>query len=96
MLVKHLVIFFCSKSELIVIICIQNATIFACVWSIGATSDTDSRLKFDTFLKDLLRGKVAEHPIPDSLGKLELSIPDNGTFYDFYFQVNLNFLQISI
>jgi hypothetical protein len=38
-------------------------------------------------LKELLRGKVPEYPQPESLGKLELSIPDSGTFYDFYFQV---------
>ncbi len=68
---------------------LKNATVFACVWSIGATSDTDSRVKFDVYLKELLRGKVSEYPIPDSLGKLEISFPDNGTLYDFYFQVFL-------
>jgi hypothetical protein len=34
-----------------------------------------------------MRGKVPEYPQPESLGKLELSIPDSGTFYDFYYQV---------
>jgi hypothetical protein len=58
------------------------------VWSIGATSDADSRVKFDTFLRDVIKGKNADYPVPDIFGgKLDVAMPDNGLIYDFYFMV---------
>lgn len=61
--------------------------IFGCVWSIGATSDTDSRLKFDAFFKELLKGKNAHYPLPELVQKLEFSLPDAGTIYDYFFEM---------
>jgi len=56
---------------------------WACIWSIGATGDTDSRNKFDLFFRDLLRGKF--EPIPDIFqGKFELQIPEKGLVHDYY------------
>ena len=66
------------------------ATIFGCIWSIGATSDTDSRAKFDVFFRELFRGKIVDHPVPDSLnGKIEASFPDNGLVYDYFYVVSV-------
>ncbi|CAF1455240.1 unnamed protein product [Rotaria magnacalcarata] len=57
---------------------------WACVWSLGATGDTDSRVKFDAFFRDLLRGKF--EPIPDIFqGKFDLQIPEKGLVHDYYF-----------
>jgi len=57
---------------------------WACIWSIGATSDTDSRIKFDAYFRDLLRGKF--EAIPDIVqGKFELQIPEKGLVHDYYF-----------
>lgn len=57
---------------------------WACIWSIGATGDTDSRTKFDLFLRDLLRGK--SEPIPDIFqGKFDIQIPEKGFVHDYYF-----------
>ena len=57
---------------------------WACIWSIGATSDTESRAKFDLFYRDLLRGKL--EPIPDVFqGKFDLQIPEKGLVHDYYF-----------
>ena len=63
------------------------ATMFGAVWSIGATSDTDSRVKFDAFYRELLRGKCADYPIPEAIGKLESQMPENGLVYDFFYQM---------
>ena len=61
-----------------------NTVQWACIWSIGATGDTDSRTKFDSFFRDLLRGKL--EPIPDIFqGKFDLQIPDKGFVHDYYF-----------
>jgi dynein heavy chain len=65
--------------------------VFACIWSIGATSDTDSRVKFDAFLRDLIKGKNTDYPIPDAFGsKLEISFPDNGLVFDYFYHVIIN------
>ncbi|CAF3418967.1 unnamed protein product [Rotaria socialis] len=57
---------------------------WSCVWSLGATGDTDSRIKFDVFFRDLLRGKF--EPIPDIFqGKFDLQIPEKGLVHDYYF-----------
>ncbi|CAF0988415.1 unnamed protein product, partial [Didymodactylos carnosus] len=59
-------------------------TIWAAIWSIGATSDTDSRIKFDVFFRDVLRAKF--EPIPDIFGgKFDLQIPEKGIVHDYYF-----------
>jgi dynein heavy chain len=57
---------------------------WACIWSLGGTSDTDSRIKFDVFFRDLLRGKF--EPIPDIFqGKFDVQIPEKGLVHDYYF-----------
>ncbi|CAF0823905.1 unnamed protein product [Adineta steineri] len=59
-------------------------TQWALIWSIGATSDTDSRVKFDLFFRDLLRGKP--DPIPDIFqGKFDIQIPEKGLVHDYYY-----------
>jgi len=60
---------------------------FALVWSVGACVDTDSRVKFDTFFKDLMAGKIEEHAIPSLVGKIEAPIPHEGLVYDYLFEV---------
>ncbi|ESO88893.1 hypothetical protein LOTGIDRAFT_125424 [Lottia gigantea] len=58
---------------------------FSTVWSVGATLDTTSRLKFDEFFKTLceMEGTTAKYPKPKDL-KLarNLLIPKKGTVYD--------------
>jgi dynein heavy chain len=57
---------------------------WAAIWSLGATGDTDSRIKFDAYFRDLLRGKF--EPIPDIFqGKFDLQIPDKGLVHDYYY-----------
>ena len=37
-----------------------------------------------------MRGKVAEHPIPDLLGKtIDAPFPENGLVYDYFYVVNI-------
>ena len=67
----------------------QNSFLFSLVWSIGASVDTDSRPKFDSFLRELLTGKDEKHPIPSSIGKVDNAFPTDGLVYDFLFEVNI-------
>ncbi|CAB3982986.1 dynein heavy chain 12, axonemal-like, partial [Paramuricea clavata] len=63
-----------------------NSFLFSLVWSIGASVDTDSRPKFDSFLRELLTGKDEKHPIPTSIGKVDNAFPTDGLVYDFLFE----------
>lgn len=57
------------------------------VWSVGACVDTDSRIKFDEFFKDLIAGKNEDSPVPAIVGKIEAPIPHEGLVYDYLFEV---------
>lgn len=61
---------------------------FAVTWSIGATCDDDGRHKFDAFVKDLSLGKLDQHPIPKFIGKNDVPFPNEGTIYDFMYDVS--------
>lgn len=49
--------------------------------------DTDSRIKFDEFFKDLIAGKNEDSPVPAIVGKIEAPIPHEGLVYDYLFEV---------
>ncbi|KAG8431885.1 hypothetical protein GDO86_019599 [Hymenochirus boettgeri] len=59
---------------------------FSMVWSLGGSCDSDSRLKFDAFLKEILAGKSTEHPVPLALGKWECPFDDKGLVYDYVYE----------
>ena len=63
---------------------------FAVVWSVGGCIDTDSRVKFDAFFRELTSGKIEEHPIPTAVGKIDAPIPPEGLVYDYLFEVRAN------
>ncbi|XP_013912660.1 PREDICTED: dynein heavy chain 12, axonemal isoform X1 [Thamnophis sirtalis] len=60
---------------------------FAMIWSIGATCDSDGRIIFDNFMRDIVIGKLDEHPIPASIGKWEHSFEEKGLVYDYRFEL---------
>uniref|UniRef100_H2Z3M2 Dynein axonemal heavy chain 7 n=1 Tax=Ciona savignyi TaxID=51511 RepID=H2Z3M2_CIOSA len=67
---------------------IQSIFLFSVVWSVGAVVDLDGRHKFSDFIRTMQSGKDEEHPLPASLGKFDVPIPDAGLVYDHYFQLN--------
>ena len=69
-------------------LCLQSGFIFALIWSFGATCDSDSREKFDFFFRNLLAGKLGEHPIPEAVGKIEIPLTSDGSVFDFKFEMH--------
>jgi hypothetical protein len=63
---------------------VKGTFLFCVIWSLGATLDTDSRKKFDTFIKTLHNGDDAEHPVTT---KFDVPFPEEGSVYDFVFEV---------
>ncbi|XP_053147136.1 dynein axonemal heavy chain 12 isoform X3 [Hemicordylus capensis] len=60
---------------------------FAVVWSIGGTCDSDGRVVFDNFMRDILAGKIEEHPLPASVGKWDSPFEEKGLVYDYMFEL---------
>ncbi|XP_063282951.1 dynein axonemal heavy chain 12 [Pelobates fuscus] len=60
---------------------------FSMVWSIGGCCDTDSRVKFDAFLREILSGKSEAHPLPVAVGKWECPFDDKGLVYDYVYEL---------
>lgn len=58
---------------------LQALFLFAVVWSLGGTINGNSRIKFDTFYRNLVMGTITDHPRPQSV-KLNKSnvFPERG------------------
>lgn len=65
----------------------QAAFAFSLVWSVGGSCDTDSRKRFDEYLRDIILGKADNHPIPASVSKWECPHDEKGLVYDYYYEV---------
>nr|XP_023012338.1 LOW QUALITY PROTEIN: dynein heavy chain 7, axonemal-like [Leptinotarsa decemlineata] len=68
---------------------IQATFLQAGVWGLGSILDTDSREKFDDFYKQLWRGLLEDFPYPESLEKLEVSIPTEGLLFDYAYNYKM-------
>jgi dynein heavy chain, axonemal len=55
---------------------IESLFLFTLVWSIGCTGDYDSRVKFDTFLRE----KIAQDTPT-------VQIPDGGSIYEYQYDI---------
>lgn len=72
---------------LLVVLPLQGSFAFATVWSIGGTCDSDSRIIFDTFLRETLAGKSGTSPVPKVVGKWECPFEEKGLVYDYVYEV---------
>nr|XP_008166211.1 dynein axonemal heavy chain 12 isoform X1 [Chrysemys picta bellii] len=60
---------------------------FSMVWSIGGTCDSDSRVLFDIFMRDILAGKSEAHPVPAAVGKWDCPFDEKGLVYDYMYEL---------
>ena len=67
---------------------ISSVFLFTLTWSVVATGDKPSLEKCDTYVRDLVGGKLEEHPIPDAIGKIDCPFPPEGVIYDYMFEVS--------
>ena len=65
---------------------LQASILFALTWTIGGAVDSDSRVKFDTFIRSILTGKNESFPYPTSAGRWECHLPSDGTLYDYVYE----------
>uniref|UniRef100_A0A669P469 Dynein axonemal heavy chain 12 n=1 Tax=Phasianus colchicus TaxID=9054 RepID=A0A669P469_PHACC len=79
---------------LLVVLTLQGSFAFATVWSIGGTCDSDSRIIFDTFLRETLAGKSETNPVPQVVGKWECPFEEKGLVYDYVYELICRFLPL--
>lgn len=75
--------------QLLIFLPLQGCFAFATIWSIGGTCDGDSRIIFDSFLREILAGKSGRNPVPKVVGKWECPFEEKGLVYDYVFEVRL-------
>jgi dynein heavy chain, axonemal len=63
---------------------VKGSFLFAFVWTFGATGDTDSRAKFDIFMRALYTGADEEFKVTVPF---DIPVPDEATVYDYVFEV---------
>uniref|UniRef100_A0A803YPJ9 Dynein axonemal heavy chain 12 n=1 Tax=Meleagris gallopavo TaxID=9103 RepID=A0A803YPJ9_MELGA len=73
----------CQMIILLLVLPLQGSFAFATVWSIGGTCDSDSRIIFDTFLRETLAAKSGTNPVPKVVGKWECPFEEKGLVYDY-------------
>lgn len=66
----------------------QASFLFGLIWSLGGSSDSDSRIRFDEFLRNILLGQNEQNPMPSEVGKIECPLPPDGLVYDYVYEVN--------
>uniref|UniRef100_A0A8B9Q220 Dynein axonemal heavy chain 12 n=1 Tax=Apteryx owenii TaxID=8824 RepID=A0A8B9Q220_APTOW len=76
-----------SFRQLLAFLLLQGCFAFSTVWSIGGTCDGDSRILFDTFLRETLSGKSEINPVPKSVGKWECPFDEKGLVYDYMYEM---------
>ncbi|XP_019505362.1 PREDICTED: dynein heavy chain 3, axonemal [Hipposideros armiger] len=65
---------------------LQGLFLFALVWTVSSTINTDGRRKFDLFFRNLIMGLDDNNPRPKSVKLTKNNIfPERGSIYDFYF-----------
>ncbi|ROL53285.1 Dynein heavy chain 7, axonemal [Anabarilius grahami] len=65
---------------------IMAAFAFALVWSVGGSCDTDSRTRFDQFLKEIISGNAEDYPIPATVSRWECPFDEKGLVYDYSYE----------
>ncbi|XP_069675994.1 dynein axonemal heavy chain 7 isoform X3 [Periplaneta americana] len=64
---------------------IQAAFLMAGIWGLGGALDADSQFQFDEFYRKIWKGANPDCSIPQSLDKVEISIPGEGILYDYVY-----------
>lgn len=64
---------------------LQAGFLQSALWAFGSTLDNCSRTKFDVYYKKLWKGKIKEFCYPSTIDKIEISIPQENTLYDYYY-----------
>lgn len=61
----------------------QAALIVASFWGLGGVFDQETRTTFDAYFRQYWRSDDDNTPLPDLIGKLEVSLPTEGIMYDY-------------
>ncbi|XP_055593622.1 dynein axonemal heavy chain 12 [Uranotaenia lowii] len=63
----------------------QAALMYSVVWGIGGILDMESKIKFDEFYREFWKGTDEKHPVPEAIGKIDISMPGEGMLIDYIY-----------
>ncbi|XP_055621192.1 dynein axonemal heavy chain 12 [Toxorhynchites rutilus septentrionalis] len=63
----------------------QAALIYSVVWGLAGILDMESKMKFDEFYREIWKGTDEHHPVPEALGKIDVSMPGEGMILDYVY-----------
>ncbi|XP_058067045.1 dynein axonemal heavy chain 12 [Anopheles bellator] len=63
----------------------QAAMLYAVVWGLGGVLDMESKAKFDEFYREIWKGTDELHPVPEAVGKIDVSMPGEGMILDYVY-----------
>lgn len=61
----------------------QAALILSITWGAAGVLDEKSRTRFDQYFRELWRSDDENTPLPDQIGRLEVSLPTEGIIFDY-------------
>lgn len=64
---------------------LQGSFVYASIWGFGGTLDSNSRLAFDHYFKELWKGNISGFEQPEALSSLDITIPYDGTLFDYVY-----------
>ncbi|XP_049547176.1 dynein axonemal heavy chain 12 [Anopheles darlingi] len=63
----------------------QAAMMYAVVWGLGGILEMESKVKFDEFYREIWKGTDEQHPVPEAVGKIDVSMPGEGMIIDYVY-----------
>lgn len=64
---------------------LQGSFVYASIWGFGGTLDSNSRLAFDLYFKELWKGDIPGLEPPEMLSLLDIILPSDGMLYDYIY-----------
>ncbi|VVC38423.1 Dynein heavy chain, coiled coil stalk,P-loop containing nucleoside triphosphate hydrolase,Dynein heavy [Cinara cedri] len=64
---------------------LQGSFVYASIWGFGGTLDSNSRLAFDLYFKELWKGEIPGLEPPEELSPLNIILPVEGLLYDYIY-----------
>ncbi|EDS37651.1 ciliary dynein heavy chain 11 [Culex quinquefasciatus] len=63
----------------------QAALMYSVVWGLAGLLDMESKVKFDEFYREIWKGADGGHPVPEVMGKIDVSMPGEGMIMDYVY-----------
>ena len=64
---------------------IEGLFVYGLIWSVGGNTDSEGKIKFDQFMRQLVSGQCTDVKEEFLKKKINISPPEKGTVFDYLF-----------